>query len=171
MGRPFDLIAMPGSHLPGLVGMHQSTSSTTHPHESVVIFLNKLAQASDPQIILEGGVLDFLLGLYIVHSSHPLPLPQNQGYTFRGELTLQIACDSLLRICSTARDGLKMINKHQLSDLVLNRLVQRAAILRSMKPGFILFHLRSISNKIQELDKQEPLGYIRMIADMIEFLG
>lgn len=78
-------------------------SQTNHSMESIIIFFNRLAQASTltGRAMLEGGVLDLLLQLYLRNFSNPLAL-----HMFRGRLTLRKACDTLFGTLSKTEQGL-----------------------------------------------------------------
>lgn len=155
-----------------------------HPMESIITFLNQLAQASTPtgRAILEGGVLDLLLQLYLTNFSDPLAVQM-----FCGRLTLRKACDTLLSTFSKTEQGLKLLSEHQLyvlwpmtpnlqfTNAILDRPVKRAKMWRSINLELIHLRLTSIltiirAQAVYRLDAPEFHPLSDIAHDSLEFL-
>jgi hypothetical protein len=149
-----------------------------HSLEPVIVFLHKLALDNDHAIgtILEAGTLDFLLHVYISNFSDPFC--KIEGDMDDGISTLRAACHSLLNTCSSTESGLKIICRHRLhilwpvqpelpfTRLISDRLVQRAAIWRSIGHELASLRVRLV---FREIKRGLPLDDIA--ADVLEFYG
>ncbi|KAF9458476.1 hypothetical protein BDZ94DRAFT_1239966 [Collybia nuda] len=156
--------------------------------ESMLIFLQRLVRGLDcrsgSQTILEGGVLELLLYLYLEDFRDPLSTSPDHG-----RLNLRAACDSLLNAFFKTGQGFTLIGEHkicvlwpvaptpQLDNAISNQSFGHEEIWRIRDPEQILTKLDTVLNNIRrewrnkrrDLPEFDPSGNIA--ASMLEFLG
>lgn len=153
-----------------------------HSLAPLVSFLHLLVLINDRATgIIEAGVLDFLVHLYISGFSDPLALIEVAILHERS--ALRAACDSLLDTCLKSKQGMQTIFRHGLhllwpessfSKPISNRSAQRVELWRLMEPEVIFSRMESIFNMMTKEDwrgvlVQDSLDDIA--ADILEFLG
>jgi hypothetical protein len=156
----------------------------SHSLEPFIIFLRQLADRGDLacEAILEGGVTDYLLHLYVSNFSDPLA-KEEQGDFYRTS-TLYAACNSLLLALSSSHKGLDFICGHPFhvlwstrpelpfTPLVRDRVARRVEVWKSLRNELILWRIRSIFEMISDWRRpyeQELL--IDIAVDLLEFSG
>jgi hypothetical protein len=173
--------------------MYQSSLSLSESHSlgPLVLFFCQLAKASHQisDIILDGGVMDFLLHVYISNFLDPLATVEPVDWCENP--TIQGLCDSLLITCSKTDMGrnirsgpfnsLWWMEKLDLPRMELqSRLAERAEMWKSIKPESISWRIQLIFNMDPAIwrmpvDEQGPLtariSRILLVTDLMEFMG
>lgn len=172
--------------LPSTIRAYTKALSTLENHtlEPFIIFLQGLATGNDfaSQAILEGGVMDYLLHLYV--SNFFDPLEERDSVDSYRRSTLNAGCNSLLRILSAAREGLTLICGHSFhilwpdhpelpfTPLVLDRVVQRAQIWKTIGMELALWRIRSMMEMMVDHHRPYKQEFVMdIVVDALDFSG
>ncbi|KAF9466991.1 hypothetical protein BDZ94DRAFT_1250259 [Collybia nuda] len=184
---PFKLYAMRGTEeWPPAIQAYVKSLTVWESHclEPFVAFLQDLVDGNNVvgEAILEGGIKDYLLHLYVSNFFDPL-VKEDSG-DFHRTSTLYAACNSLLFILSHTQNGLRSIRGHlfhilwsnhpalPFTPLTNNRLDQRPGIWSSMSKDHVLWRIRSIIEMVDDWHRPYEQELLMDIAvDVLEFSG
>lgn len=159
-----------------------------HSLEPFIVFLQQLASKKDlvGEAIIEGGIMDYLLHLYVLNLADPL----TEGCPSDSHRTLEsfgVQCNSLLHILSGTRQGLSLMRQHPLHILwpthpdlpfaprMLDRTIRRAEMWKTLGSELVLWRIHSVLemeiwHKLAAcLDNRELT--LDLMVDVLEFSG